>query len=88
LYVNGKCTDQFSMRYEHKGKSMHGAVPVGIGLEDENYGDYMEFTYCLDCGQIQGDFPIPEDQVLEAFEDEEADYWREDDEEEDEDEEG
>jgi hypothetical protein len=23
-------------------------------------GDYVAFSYCLDCGQIQGDFPLPE----------------------------
>ena len=22
-------------------------------------GDYTEFSYCLDCGQIQGRFPVP-----------------------------
>ena len=21
-------------------------------------GDYIEFAYCLDCGQIQKDFPV------------------------------
>ena len=26
-------------------------------------GDYIEFSYCLDCGQIQGEFPIPETEL-------------------------
>jgi hypothetical protein len=26
---------------------------MGIG-----HGDYIEFRYCLNCGQIQGEFPI------------------------------
>lgn len=30
-------------------------VPVKMGIGG---GSYITFTYCLDCGQIQGDFPI------------------------------
>lgn len=28
-------------------------------------GDYVEFDYCLDCGQIQGTFPVPKHEIEE-----------------------
>ena len=31
-------------------------VPAGCGIEDAGY---IEFKYCLDCGQIQGTWPVP-----------------------------
>ena len=33
-----------------------GYVPRDLGVGG---GDDVEFTYCLDCGQIQGTFPLP-----------------------------
>jgi len=32
-----------------------GCVPSSIGIGS---GDYIEFIYCLNCGQIQEKFPI------------------------------
>lgn len=57
-HINGKCRDLCFFRVG-KGKEHDGYVPTDIGLED-GYGDYIEFSYCLDCGQIQGKFPVPE----------------------------
>lgn len=31
--------------------------PTDIGIGG---GDYVDFEYCLDCGQMQGEFPIPQ----------------------------
>jgi hypothetical protein len=42
---------------EYKGMERHDYVPDFIGLGG---GDYIELDYCLDCGQIQGDFPLEE----------------------------
>ena len=36
------------------GEEFEGYVPENIGIGG---GDYIEFTWCLDCGMIQGDFP-------------------------------
>jgi len=33
-----------------------GYVPRDMGIGG---GDYIEFDYCLDCGQLQGEFPLP-----------------------------
>jgi hypothetical protein len=32
-----------------------GYVPGDMGI---GAGDYIEFEFCGDCGQIQGDFPL------------------------------
>lgn len=35
-------------------KEKDGYVPSDMGIGG---GDYIEFEWCLDCGQIQGTFP-------------------------------
>jgi hypothetical protein len=74
IHVEGKCKDQCTVQYEHKGVTYHGMVLDGLGLGDTNCGDYLVLDYCLECGQIQGTFPVPEKTVLPAFDDEDEDY--------------
>jgi len=39
-----------------EGKKFVGSyVPKGVGVGS---GDYIRFTWCLDCGQIQGKWPV------------------------------
>ena len=54
LHVNGKCSDRFAMW--QNGKEYLDYVPDDIGIGG---GDEMVFHYCLECGQIQGKFPLP-----------------------------
>lgn len=55
LHINGKCSDLcFTSIGEHE---KDGYVPTDIGLLDK-YGDYVKLRYCLNCGQIQGHFPV------------------------------
>jgi hypothetical protein len=51
--VGAKCSDLCSFSYQNQEKN--GYVPENVGIGG---GDYVEFDYCLNCGQIQGDFPI------------------------------
>jgi len=53
LKVQGKVSDCFAMCMTNKKYNGYVANDIGIGG-----GDYIEFSYCLMCGQIQGDFPI------------------------------
>lgn len=50
------------------GTEFDGYVPDDIGIGG---GDYVDFTWCLECGQIQGQFPLetPEKYVTELEED-------------------
>jgi hypothetical protein len=64
--VTGKTSD---MCYLSFGEKEHdGYVPYGIGICEDNGGDYIEFTYCLDCGTIQSnDFPISATKIGKVF---------------------
>ena len=51
--INGKTSDCFSGVIE--GKDYDGYVPSDMGIGG---GDDIEFSYCLNCGQIQGKWPV------------------------------
>lgn len=56
LYVSVKCSDRFYGYFENTGETINGFVPDGFGIGGDD-SDYVRFDFCLDCGQIQGDFP-------------------------------
>ena len=58
--VSGKVSDMFYGSY--KEYEVDGYVPGDIGIGG---GDYIEFVYCLECGQIQGDWPLPEPDLID-----------------------
>lgn len=39
-----------------KGRQHDGYVPSDMGVGG---GDYLKFELCLNCGQVQGQFPLP-----------------------------
>jgi len=63
-FLNGKTSDMCQFAY--KDIDVNGYVPELV-IGDE-YGDYIEFHFCLDCGKIQGNFPISDEQVKKAIE--------------------
>lgn len=63
--VSGKCSDMCSFRLGDK--EIHGYVPGKLGVGGS---DYIEFHYCLDCGQIQAPFPVSKERIEEVFEEE------------------
>ena len=60
LEVMGKCSDMCHITYP-KGHIHSGYVPRDLNIGG---GDYLQFSYCADCGRIQGDFPIEEPEDL------------------------
>ena len=51
--------------YQSGGKENDGYVPVGVGIGG---GDYVDFTYCLECGKIQSNqFPVSKETLAEAL---------------------
>lgn len=53
--ISGKCSDLFWYRNEWNGYEHDGYVV----LKEINDGeDYISFTFCRDCGQIQGDWKV------------------------------
>jgi len=61
--ISGKCSDLCWVKVGNK--EHDGYVPWDMQIGG---GDYVEFNYCLDCGQIQGTFPLPPAKI--EFEDE------------------
>jgi hypothetical protein len=55
------CSDMCSV--DLAGRHEYGYVPRDLGIGG---GDDVQLTYCLDCGQIQGKFPLPPIQMEEA----------------------
>lgn len=51
--VTAKCSD--CCRVQLQKHEHDGYVPGDMGIGSD---DYVEFDYCLDCGHIQGRFPI------------------------------
>lgn len=51
--VTTKCSDMYSHIHLGTDKEYSGYVPDWIG----SGGDYVEFTICRHCGQVQGDWP-------------------------------
>jgi hypothetical protein len=45
------------------GRHRHGYVPPDLGVGG---GDDGHFAYCLDCGRIQGAFPVPATRIEEG----------------------
>jgi len=54
IYVDAHCRD--SCQVENYLRKKNGYVPRDLGIGG---GDGVRLTYCLECGQIQGMFPVP-----------------------------
>jgi hypothetical protein len=61
LRVSAKSGDCNALEF-HNNNTIHDYVPYDLGLGG---GDYVKFTVCLDCGQMQGEFPLPPAESLE-----------------------
>ncbi len=74
--VGGKTSDRCNISI---GKKEHsGYVPRDMRIGG---GDYLAFDFCLDCGQMQGEFPVPETELEAARE--ECEEWLENDDDDD-----
>jgi hypothetical protein len=79
-HVGAKCDDRCSVTIGEA--DSHGDyVPRDMRIGG---GDYIEFAYCLECGQVQGKFPVPKT-ALEDSEDDVDDEFNHSDVDEDED---
>lgn len=52
--ISAKCDDRCS--YGIGSVTRHGYAPDDMGVGG---GDYLDFDLCLDCGKVQGTFPVP-----------------------------
>lgn len=54
--IQAKCNDMYSQINLSSGKEYDGYVPEWID-NGGNGGDYVAFTICRHCGQVQGEWP-------------------------------
>lgn len=54
IRVSAKCDDRCHVTFNDYDVSDYAPSNIGLGLG----GDYLNFSYCGDCGQIQGTFPL------------------------------
>lgn len=54
VQVSAKASDLHWWKFLDTGKENSGYLPDNLGIGG---GDYVEMTYCLNCGKIQGKFP-------------------------------
>lgn len=62
--VEGCVKDCCEIEVPHLGINHSGYVPNDIGVGS---GDYLFFSYCLNCGQIENFESCTDDQVRKAF---------------------
>lgn len=56
-FVSGHCSDSCYIEMPNIPKEQEGYVPLDMGISPK-YCDNIAFSWCLDCGQIQGKFPL------------------------------
>lgn len=57
--INAKCSDMCGISIDHLDFEHDGYVmDLGVGS-----GDYVDFNFCLDCGQIIGFEPVTDEQI-------------------------
>lgn len=54
--ISSKSSDLNSFKMQSSEDWSEGYVPHDMGIGG---GDYTELAWCLNCGQIQGTFPLP-----------------------------
>lgn len=52
--ISAKCSDLCFVQMNDK--EHDGYVPEDMGIGGD---DYVDFSFCLNCGTIEGDFPLP-----------------------------
>lgn len=62
LSISGKTSDMFNASF--KGLEHDGYVLSGLNIGGS---DYVEMEICMNCGQVQGTFPVTDDRVKLAF---------------------
>jgi len=63
--VSGKVADMSSVRTPLKSFKGYSGDYVPLKELQIGEGDYIRFDYCLDCGNIQGEFPVDMEKLVQ-----------------------
>jgi hypothetical protein len=55
MHVSAKCSDLCYVSFPN-GHENNGYVPNGVNIGG---GDYINIKVCMNCGKIQGEWPLP-----------------------------
>ena len=61
--VTAKCSDCCSVALDSSEQFSDGYAPDDMNIGG---GDYVNFSFCLDCGQLQGEWPLAQTEVEKA----------------------
>ena len=61
--VNAKCSDLCFVRIKETAQERDGYVPDDMGIGG---GDCIDFDYCLECGQMVGEWPLPKTELEQS----------------------
>lgn len=75
-HVSGKTSDMCFAKMNSSQTQHDGYVPNDMNIGG---GDYLEFTFCLDCGQMQGKWPLPKTKLEFHAEEMEKSPFKKDD---------
>jgi len=70
LSVTAKCSDCCAVDFNGADQSDYVPSDCGIG----GY-DYISFQLCLQCGKVQGEFPLDDPEFSQKDEDDENEDW-------------
>lgn len=62
LHFSGNTSDRFDATF--KGMEHQGYVLSGLNIGG---GDYIEIDVCMQCGHMQGDWPVADERVRDAI---------------------
>ncbi|CAB4196769.1 hypothetical protein UFOVP1290_289 [uncultured Caudovirales phage] len=71
--AGAKCSDMFYAEFTNEvlHTDYNGYVPHDLGIGG---GDYIDIKYCMDCGKLQGKFPLPTADIEKDSSEDEAEY--------------
>lgn len=55
--MEARCDDNCSVSINKSFRTINDYVPKGLAVGED---DHIAFSWCLDCGQIQDTFPLPQ----------------------------
>jgi hypothetical protein len=64
LTIVGKTDDRFSVNFMNGHMQHDGYVLSGIGIGG---GDYVDLSLCMECGQVQGEFPVTDEKIADSI---------------------
>ena len=69
-HASCRCDDKFCIVMTNaQHQFFEGPIPTDLGLDMQTSlkGDYLEIQYCMSCGHLQGQWPLPETGVEKGW---------------------